>query len=146
MKVGETVTVKCYYKMKTINVCDITSADAAYWGSGNFTFRVQTAILYSLDEIELNKTITKRLPKFTYEDIQKWQKIMRSTAQKIWNGDMTVSWTPTMEHNGKQFVVLAGVSPNGFEETSGGNNDTLSVGPSIGIVVKLSVSPETMRK
>ena len=41
VKVGETVTFHCYYKMKTIPVRDITKADTNFWGSGNRQFNIR---------------------------------------------------------------------------------------------------------
>ena len=106
VKVGEAVTFNCDYKVITIPVHDITIADAAYWGSGNLTYK-NIANVYSPLEgiIGEEKQETRKLPKFTWEDVKKWQKSIKKPGRKTWIENMVFTWTPLSHlHIGEFFV------------------------------------------
>jgi len=99
VKVGETVTFHCYYKMKTIPVRDITKADANYWGSGNLQFKVRFRVGSTTYSIEPKISYkNKNLPHFTWEDVKKWQRSIRSPGSKTWTDEVSFSWTPGAEY------------------------------------------------
>jgi hypothetical protein len=142
--VGENVTIRCYYKMKTISIGDITLYDAQYWGSGNFTFKIATGIGF-LEPIKID---TKKLPKFTYEDVQDWQQYMNNNAHKTWTGYTVYQWTPKAEHVGKKgLLILCTVdNKNDIKEPDEENNSVLDIGPYVSFVVKHKIIPQNIHK
>lgn len=99
VKVGETVTFHCYYKMKTIPVKDITKADTNYWGSGNLQFNIRFRVASTTYSIEPKTSFKNRnLPHFTWEDVKKWQRITRSPGGKTWTDEVSFLWTPGAEY------------------------------------------------
>ena len=143
--VGENITIRCYYKIKTTNIGDITLYDAQYWGSGNFTFKIATGIGF-LESIKID---TKKLPKFTYDDVQDWQQYMNNNAHKTWTGYTVYQWTPQAKHVGKKgLLVLCTVdNKNDIKETDEENNSVLDIGPYVSFVVKHKIiAPEIYKK
>lgn len=109
VKVGQIVNFKCYYKIITIPVAFITKADAAYWGSGNLTYKNLSSVLV-LNEPK-SKQEMRSLPHFTWADVTKWQTSMKqgmadvtkwqtSKNRKVWKGNMMFTWTPTQQNIG----------------------------------------------
>jgi hypothetical protein len=85
-KMGQPVTITCYYKVKTIPIYDITEADAIGWGKG------KTYTICYTDPI--NKNETRTLPKFDWQDVQRWKRSAgKNNAPKIWTESMAISWT-----------------------------------------------------
>lgn len=102
VKVGEPVNCTCYYKIKTIPITDITGSDAAYWGSGKFSYRI-CAQIYEKPNFFFSvkwKCLNRKLPKFTYEDIKNWPIVMGSTSRKTWTSYLEYNWIATAEYVG----------------------------------------------
>jgi len=76
---------KCFYKVKTPPVNEITEADVKKWGSGNLTYFGWVAVegLRALGPCKIQ--VAKTLPKFTWADVQRWKKVAMGNAPKIWN-------------------------------------------------------------
>lgn len=110
VKVGQIVNFKCYYKVITIPVADITKADATHWGSGNLTYKNLSTVLISSNGPEAKQEM-KSLPHFTWADVTKWQASMKqgmadvtkwqpSKNKKVWKDNMVFTWTPTQQNIG----------------------------------------------
>ena len=107
VKVGETVTFKCTYRMKTPPVGGITQADAKRWGAGNlpFTIRMQVhSTKMGIEDKDLLKD--KTLPKFTYEDVINWKKNLQPGVGNAWDDDVYFEWTPGAEYVGNMFISV----------------------------------------
>src|SRR4030042_6633685 len=55
VKVGQPLAGTCFYKAITLPKANITKADAAYWGWGNFTYMIGYFIVNSLNAGKLFK-------------------------------------------------------------------------------------------
>lgn len=110
VKVGQIVNFKCYYNIITIPVTNITKADAAYWGSGNLTYKNLSSVLIVNDPPE-PKQEWRNLPHFTWADVTKWQtsiiqadvtksQTSMKQSRKVWKDNMTFTWTPTQQNIG----------------------------------------------
>lgn len=141
VKVGETVTFRSYYTIKTIPIGDITGADAKHWGSGNFMYKISGGMFFAgPPSAQEYKTLTRHVPTFTAEDVQQWKQSMQSTARKTWTSYLVYTWTPQMKHIGKDDIYFH-FSVDSFlaiKETDEGNNGNFA---SRGIVAKIIVSP-----
>jgi hypothetical protein len=145
VKVGENVTIRCYYTMKTISIGDITQSDAQYWGSGNFAFKIATGIGLTFGLVKID---TKKLPKFAYEDVQDWKNYMNSNAHKTWTGYTVFQWTPKAEHVGKQglLVLCNADNKNDIKEPDENNNSVFDIGPYVSFIVKHKIiAPGTFK-
>jgi len=141
VKVGQTVTFKSYYTIKTIPIGDITGADAKYWGSGNFMYLIAGGMFFAgPPSAQEYKTLTRSLPKFTAEDVQQWKQSMQSTARKTWTSYLVYTWTPQMKHIGKDDIYFHFSVDSFFaiKETDESNNGNFA---STGVVAKIIVSP-----
>lgn len=147
--VGETVTFRSYYTLKTVPIGDITGIDAKYWGSGNFTYRIDGGMFFSGPySVQEYKTLTRSLPKFTYEDVQQWKQSMQSNARKTWTSYLVYNWTPQMEHVGKDniwfhFQLDGGFGAGAIKETDEHNNGNFA---GTGTVAKITVIPPNFKK
>ena len=136
VKVGETVTFHCYYKMKTITVKDITKADANFWGSGNRQFNIRFRVASTTYSIEPKISYKyKALPHFTWEDVEKWQNSPRSSGGKTWNKEVSFLWTPGAEFVETYITAEYNLDYNNvISETHEGNNG-LSIMSRLTIIV-----------
>jgi hypothetical protein len=76
---------KCFYKVKTTPVNEITEADVKKWGSGNMTYFGWVTMDGKRALGPCKIQVAKTLPKFTWEDVQRWKKVATGNASKIWN-------------------------------------------------------------
>ena len=137
--VGETVNCQCFYKVKTITIGDITKADASYWGSGN-SYKIAGGLFFpgppSQQEYKIE---TRKLPKFTYADVQLWKNQLGINGKKEWNESLVYSWTAKPEHVGKSMYLHFSVdSFLNIKETDEQNNGNFG---SSGLVAKFTVIP-----
>lgn len=98
VKVGENVTFKAYYKVKTLPIGDITEADANYWGSGKFLYTNHLLIVnhdaQGNNYIRLFDT-NRSLPQFTWQNVQGWKRGGgKSNDPKIWTELSVFQWNP----------------------------------------------------
>jgi hypothetical protein len=124
-KVGQPVTFKSYYKVKTIPIGDITSADAKHWGSGNFTYNNRLRLITGdYAHILKEQTIPKSPPKFTWDDAKNWKKFLMATACKAWTEQMVLTWTPTQVGTSEYFfcsvIAITSNFAESFTPTCGG--------------------------
>jgi hypothetical protein len=124
-KVGQPVTFKSYYKVKTIPIGDITSADAKHWGSGNFTYNNRLRLITGdYAHILKEEAISKSPPKFTWDDAQNWKKFLTATACKTWTEQMVLTWTPTQVGTSEYFfcseIAITRNFSESFSPTCGG--------------------------
>jgi hypothetical protein len=75
---------KCFYKVKTPPVNEITEADVKKWGSGNLTYFGGVSVS-GKGPVPCKIKVAKTLPKFTWADVQRWKKAAMGNAPKIWN-------------------------------------------------------------
>ena len=75
---------KCFYKVKTPPVNEITEADVKKWGSGNLTYFGGVSVS-GVGPVPCKIQVAKTLPKFTWADVQRWKKVAMGNAPKIWN-------------------------------------------------------------
>jgi len=107
VKVGEPVNCKCYYKIKTIPISDITGSDAKHWGSGNFSYRI-CAQIYEIPDFFSSvewTCLNRKLPKFTYEDVKNWPLVSRK-SRKTWTSYLEYNWIATAEYVGNNSLMF----------------------------------------
>ncbi len=122
LKLKQSVTINCWYKVKTVPVKDITEADAVAWGKGK-SYTISTMVLNTATEKSFSKNETKNLPKFDWADVTKWKKT-GGNAPKIWTIVMVTTWSPTQEYLGDANVFDFCVDcSNVIEEYDGGPNN-----------------------
>jgi hypothetical protein len=143
VKVGDTVNCQCFYKVQTINLGDITSTDAAHWGTGNFTYKIAGGLFFpgppSRQEYKIQ---SRKLPKFTYADVESWKSTLGAGAKKEWNETLVYNWTAKSEHIGKTLYLHFDVdSFFSIKETDEQNNGSFS---SSGLVAKFVVTPKIL--
>jgi hypothetical protein len=134
VKVGETVTFKCTYRMKTIPVGNITAADAKFWGSGNLPFKNRLEV-YQFQVGSKYYYKDGILPKFTYEDVKNWH--LKPPVGKAWNEEVVFQWTSGAEYVGKQYISVIYVLDvnHVITETNEQNNGINTAGGLLYIVV-----------
>jgi hypothetical protein len=140
VKVGQTISCQCFYKVKTLTSGEITKADASRWGSGNLGYTIAGGLFFSGPPSHQEyKTEARNLPAFTYADVQLWKSQIGAAGKKEWTESMVYNWTATSEHVGKAVYLHFDVdSFLNINETDEQNNGSYS---SKGIVVKFVVSP-----
>jgi hypothetical protein len=117
-KVGQPVTFTSYYKVKTIPVGDITSADAKHWGSGNFTYNNRLRLITGdYAHILKEKLTPKSTPKFTWDDAQNWKKFLVATTCKTWTEQISLTWTPTQQGTSEYFFCSEIAITSNFKES-----------------------------
>jgi hypothetical protein len=89
---------KCFYKVKTPSVNEITEADVKKWGSGNLTYFGWVTLDGKRALGPCKIKVAKILPKFTWEDVQRWKKVATGNAPRIWNE--SIDFTCTAESQG----------------------------------------------
>jgi hypothetical protein len=128
VKVGQPVTIVCYYKIKTIPITDITEADAAYWGSGK-SYTIGASIVNVSANKSFKKEETRSLPKFTWLDVQRWKKSSGANNPfKIWTEHMTITWSPSLLNIGTNLFGFGVDTKNNIEEFDGHTNNSLTGG------------------
>jgi hypothetical protein len=142
VKVGQTVNCLCFYKVKTITIGDITAADAAYWGSGNLTYKIAGGLFFPGPPSHQEYTIkTRQTPKFTSADVQSWKNQYGANGKKEWVESLVYNWTAKPEHVGKTVEFHFDVdSFLNIKETDEQNNGSYGA---TGIVAKFIVTPVT---
>lgn len=139
LKVGQSVNCQCFYKVKTINLGDITQVDATTWGAGNSYLVAGGLFFPGPPSRQEYKTENRQAPKFTLADVQSWKNQYGPSGKKEWSETMTYNWTAAQEHVGK--VLYLHFSLDSFmkiKETDEQNNGNAS---SSGVVAKFVVSP-----
>ena len=129
VKVGQTVTFKCHYNIKTINRSSITERDAKYWGTGKHKYMTNVGIYLTPSALKA----TYSLPAFNYDDA----KSGRATHRYLqWRRKTVFNWVPKISDVGKYIALYYKVdwkkSINEFDET---NNDILFDKPTLFIRV-----------
>ncbi len=124
VKVGQPVIFKCYYKVKTITINDITEADANYWGKGkSYTIGTYVGNLNN-SNAQFKKEEIRTLPKFNWQVARSWKKGGQGNAPKVWDEIMACTWTPTQQYLGDTNMFHFCVDcANVIEEYEGGPND-----------------------
>lgn len=130
VKVGQPVTIVCYYKVKTIPLADITEADVAYWGSGKqYTIAASIVNANANVNASFKKEETKNTPKFTWLDVQRWKKSAgASNPSKIWTEHMTITWSPSLLNIGTNLFGFGVDTKNTIEEFDGHANNGFTGG------------------
>jgi hypothetical protein len=130
VKVGQPVTIVCYYKIKTIPINDITEADVAYWGSGK-PYTIAASIVNASANVNASfkKEETRSLPKFTWLDVQHWKKSGGANNPfKIWTEYMTITWSPSLLNIGTNLFGFGVDTKNTIEEFDGHANNGFTGG------------------
>jgi hypothetical protein len=103
--------VRCFYKVKTIPIGDITEADANYWGSGK-SYTISASWTTHDKKISLRKEDSIRTPQFTWEDVLAWKRsAVRKNAPKVWTEKLEFTWHASDDptHNYlKDFLLTKG--------------------------------------
>jgi hypothetical protein len=124
VQVGQPVTFRCWYKIKTSPVSDITEADAAKWGKGNYSYTLRTQVNNLDSHAEFKKEEIRSLPKFTWSDVQQWKHGGWGSAPKGWEISQECKWTPDSAYLGDANAFHFCVDcANVIEEYDGGQND-----------------------
>ena len=86
------LTGKCYYRVKTPPLNDITEADANARGTGE-SYAISTDLTNDLTNKQITVKIElKKLPQFTWEDVKHWKSAGQGNAPKIWTEHMDVDF------------------------------------------------------
>jgi len=100
VKQAQSITITCYWNVKTPPIKEITEADANYWGTGK-SYRT----CYSIGgEGGGDYYNTMTTPKFTWSDVKKWQTgPFAKNHPQIWTEKRAYSLAPTMQKRGVVF-------------------------------------------
>jgi hypothetical protein len=132
VKVGQPVTIVCYYKIKTIPISDITEADVAYWGSGkSYTIAASIVNASANTNIPFKKEEARNLPKFTWRDVLRWKRSAGANnpfKNKIWTEHMTITWSPSLLNIGTNLFGFGVDTKNDIEEFDGHANNGFTGG------------------
>jgi hypothetical protein len=144
VKVGQTISCQCFYKVKTIKVGDIRHADVKRWGAGNQTYTITGGLFFPNPQTHQEyKTETKTLPSFTDADVQSWKNQLGTYGRKEWTESLVYIWTVKPEDVGKNIQLYFSLNsfPPYLTETDEGNNGKAG---STGIVAKFNISTFTL--
>lgn len=140
VEIGETVKCICFYKIKTIALGKISESDPVYWGSGDLSYLIVGGLFFP--DVPTNaeyEMLTRKMPSFTYADVQSWKAQLGDEGTKIWEKSFVYNWKAKPEHAGKNMFFNFGVDPSGkikeTDEKNNGNNGN-------GIVAKFIVMPK----
>ena len=123
IKQGAPLTGTCYYKVKTITINEITEWDANRWGKGK-SYLVRAALINCEDSSKFfGKDETRKLPLFTWRDVQKWKSAGQGNAPKIWTERFDFIWIPTKAQTGKYLFTFQSDAKNEIEEYDGRPNN-----------------------
>ncbi len=111
---------KCFYKVKTPPVNEITEADVKKWGSGNLTYFGGVSVS-GVGPVPCKIQVAKTLPKFTWEDVQRWKKIVTGNSPKIWNESINFTCAAESPGDYRWFHFYIGQEPL-IPEYNTGNN------------------------
>ena len=115
---------KCFYKVKTPPVNEITEADVKKWGSGNLTYFGWVSMNGKRALGPCKIQVAKTLPKFTWEDVQRWKKAGQGNAPKIWNEsiDFTCAFESPGDYRWFYFTIETTYIGTPIPEYDTGNN------------------------
>jgi hypothetical protein len=111
---------KCFYKVKTPPANEITEADVKKWGSGNLTYFGLVSVS-GKGPVSCKIQVAKTLPKFTWEDVQRWKKVATGNAPKIWNESVDFTCAAEAPGDYRWFTFHVGQEPL-IPEYDTGNN------------------------
>lgn len=119
------LTIKCFYKVKTIPVGDISLADVAKWGTGK-SYTIKASIVNDNTHKSLKEEKTKKLPQFTWADVQQWKSSGQGDNPKEWNEMLYFTWQATPEYSGANAFSFVLDTANVIPEYGGESNNKCS--------------------
>jgi len=119
------MTGKCYYKVKTPPINDITAVDAKCWGTGK-SYTISASLINDDTQKSLKEEKNKKLPQFTWADVQKWKSAGQGNVPKIWTELLYFVWIATPEYIGSNSFSFEVDKTNVIEEYDGVLNNKCS--------------------
>ncbi len=115
------LTGKCYYKIKTPPINEITEADVAAWSGKAYT--LLTSITNNNTAKTLKEEDARLLPQFTWGQVQLWKKGGQGSAPKEWTEQMEFTLDASQNYNGGNIFLFQVDKNNTIPESDGDTNN-----------------------